>query len=107
MTSMRKISGLLLVALALTVAGCSTFNKLTGQTDETVLPGSREDAIPGKASFPDPSDRAPTVPQPGDQNTAQQQPAQGTSQEDTQQTHCKPGDKACQPGSDGTFNDPQ
>jgi hypothetical protein len=101
---MRKFLGpAVLLVLTLAVTGCSTFNKLTGQTDETVLPGSREDAIPGRAQFPDPSDRAPTVPQPGDQGTAQQQPAQTAPPE----VHCQPGDKACQPGSDGTFNDPQ
>src|SRR5260221_13267115 len=103
MSSMRKFMGLLLVGLTLSVTGCSTFNKMTGQTDETVLPGSREDAIPGKTQFPDPSDRAPTEQQPGGQSTAQQQPAPTT----TPENHCKPGDKACQPGSGGTFNDPQ
>jgi hypothetical protein len=31
---------------ALTVAGCSSLKKLTGQTNDTVLPGQREEVIP-------------------------------------------------------------
>ena len=101
---MNKLIGpILLVALTLAVTGCSTFNKLTGSTDNTVLPGTREDAIPGRSQFPDASDAAPTLPQPGEQATGQQTAPAATSQ----QPNCKPDDKACQPASGGTFNDPQ
>jgi hypothetical protein len=74
------ISGLLVSALA----GCSTLNSLTGQTDNTVLPGKREEAIPGRAQFPEPGD------------TASPQPSSATS--------CQPGDPSCPP-ADGTSGD--
>ena len=94
---------LLLGAVAVALAGCSTFNSLTGQTDDTVLPGQREDAIPGRAQFPDRPD--PLV---------QKQTAGG--QDDTQTAttadpieSCQSDDPACQPSvkSDDTFSDPQ
>ena len=37
---------------AMALASCSAIDRLTGQNDNTVLPGTREDAIPGQASFP-------------------------------------------------------
>ena len=40
----RNILALTLAASLL--AGCSMFNKLTGQRDDTVLPGAREDILP-------------------------------------------------------------
>ena len=92
----------LLGAVAVALTGCSTLNSLTGQTDNTVLPGQREDAIPGRAQFPDQPD--PLV----------QRPAAG--QDDTQTAStagpietCKPDDAACQPAiaSDEPFSDPQ
>ncbi|MEO6609428.1 MAG: hypothetical protein ABIN69_13270 [Aestuariivirga sp.] len=36
----------LVLALSLTMAGCTTFKKVTGQTNDTVLPGQREDILP-------------------------------------------------------------
>jgi hypothetical protein len=36
----------LVLALSLTVAGCTTMKKLTGQTNDTVLPGPREEVLP-------------------------------------------------------------
>lgn len=35
-----------LAVAASLLAGCSSFKKLTGQTDNTVLPGEREDILP-------------------------------------------------------------
>jgi len=61
---MRKIALFVLIAASLSVAGCSSINKLTGQTDDTVLPGQREDAIPGKPTFPAPGE-ARQIDQPG------------------------------------------
>ena len=43
------------------LSGCSYVDRLTGETDNTVLPGAREDAVPGRAQFPDPSERAQTA----------------------------------------------
>jgi hypothetical protein len=98
MTSLRTF--MLLGALALGISGCSTFDKLTGSVDDTVLPGQREDAIPGRAKFPDTAD--PTVeqaPQPLDPP-----PASG----DDTSAACPPDDPACAPpAGDDTFSDPQ
>ncbi len=100
MKMIRKI--LLLGAVVAGLAGCSTVNSLTGQTDDTVLPGQREEAIPGRAAFPDQAD--PLV-----------KPSAGQAQQtDTVSTSepvetCQPDDPACQPasGGDGVFSDPQ
>lgn len=70
----------LLGGLAAALAGCSTFNNLTGQNDNTVLPGAREEAIPGRAQFPAPGD------------TIEPQPSSATS--------CQAGDPSCPPADD-------
>ena len=49
MMMIRKV--LVAGAVVAGLAGCSTVNSLTGQTDNTVLPGQREEAIPGRAAF--------------------------------------------------------
>lgn len=47
---MRKLTTVfLVVALGLSVAACSQMKRLTGQTDDTVLPGAREDILPPEA----------------------------------------------------------
>jgi hypothetical protein len=56
MTLAGKI--LIAAAAAALLAGCGTLNSLTGQTDNTVLPGQREDAIPGRTQFPERQDVA-------------------------------------------------
>jgi hypothetical protein len=92
---MRRASRVLLAATALALlSGCSTLNSLTGQTDNTVLPGKREEAIPGRAQFPEKQDVA-----------VGSSTASGAATE----TYCAPGDAACKPpGSSGdTFSDPQ
>lgn len=100
MTSLAK--SLLALALAMGLTGCSTINSLTGQTDDTVLPGQREEAIPGRTAFPDQPDPlvAPPAGQPRQTETAStSDPADG----------CLPGDPTCQPasGSGDVFSDPQ
>jgi hypothetical protein len=53
---MKKLTpAILLLALALPLSGCG---KLFGGVDDTVLPGAREDAIPGQTKFPAPGDDA-------------------------------------------------
>lgn len=87
----------LLAALAVVGGGCSYVDKLTGQTDDTVLPGQREDAVPGRASFPDKD----ATPQPSSPQTAD-----GTAQQ--QPSPCPVDDPECTPPpSDGTFGDGQ
>jgi len=97
---MKRVSRLLLAAAALSLlAGCSTFNSLTGQTDNTVLPGKREDAIPGRAQFPEKQDVAVG----SGAKQAGSQPANAN------ETYCAPDDAACAPPvtSGDTFKDPQ
>jgi len=99
---MRKlIVATALILASFSAAGCSYIDRLTGSTDNTVLPGTREDAIPGKSQFPDASEQA-TVEQPG--STTQ------TAAGDTATTPnptCKAGDPDCAQPEDGTFSDPQ
>ena len=70
----------LIVTLAVSTAGCSSIQKLTGMgRDDTVLTGSREDAIPGKPAFPDPNDTL----KPGASAGGTAQPPQGSASQDT------------------------
>lgn len=88
---------LILAVIAAGLGGCSTIDKITGQTDNTVLPGQREEAIPGRAQFPETSEAA-QAPQP---QAAEPAPAEAAPA-------CQPDDPACQPASsDDTFSDPQ
>lgn len=95
-----RSSKILLIAAALTLlSGCSTLNSLTGQTDNTVLPGQREDAIPGRSKFPEKQDVAVG---PGGGTG-------GAASAPSDETYCAPDDAACKPpGTTGdTFSDPQ
>lgn len=94
MTAFRTI--LIAGALAAALSGCSTLNSLTGQTDNTVLPGQREDAIPGRGNFPEKAD-VPTAPASGQ-----------TQQSAAAKTACSPDDPACAPPKgDDVYSDPQ
>jgi hypothetical protein len=96
---MKTLTRTILAAAALSLlAGCSTFNSLTGQNDNTVLPGKREDAIPGRAQFPDKPDVAV-----GSTSAA------GASGAGAEETYCAPDDAACKPPktTGDTFKDPQ
>ncbi len=83
---------------AMALASCSAIDRLTGQNDNTVLPGTREDAIPGQASFPTQSAAAdPAQPQAETTAAPEDQPATCPVDE----PNCKP------PATDGTFSDGQ
>lgn len=100
----KLLAATVLVLVAFSATGCSYVDKLTGSTDDTVLPGSREDAIPGKSQFPDATDQA-TIEQPGSSTTAQTGTGETAA---TPEPACKAGDPDCAPPSeDGTFSDPQ
>ena len=86
-----------LALLAVLAAGCSAVDKLTGQTDDTVLPGQREDAVPGKAKFPQQSDAAPAPSTQAETAATAPEPAEP----------CAADDATCAAPPDGTFNDPQ
>jgi hypothetical protein len=43
MTKLRSVLALVIVAAVLT--GCGTLKKFTGQRDDTILPGAREDVL--------------------------------------------------------------
>ena len=94
-----KFKGKLLAAACASflLTGCGALNSLTGQTDNTVLPGQREDAIPGRSSFPEKRDVA----------VGSSSAASKTAAPD--ETYCAPDDPACKPpGTTGdTFSDPQ
>lgn len=96
---MRRLAMLALAGLML--SGCSYVDRLTGETDNTVLPGAREDAVPGRAQFPDPSERAQTasgggsVGAPSDASTVGADPG------------CPPEEPNCGAGSGDVFADPQ
>lgn len=99
---MRVIWQVAILATALALGGCSTFNKVTGQTDDTVLPGQREDAVPGRASFPDPSEKVT----PGT-NVSASEPIPQDASPPAEATPCPAEDPACSGAADGTFSDPQ
>jgi hypothetical protein len=108
---MRRLVSALILLAALPLASCTYLDRMTGQIDDTVLPGTREDAIPGKPSFPDPADNVP-IEQPG--GTLQNGTGAATAGSDTTNgsdatitAKCKPEDPQCQPASGGTFSDPQ
>lgn len=91
---MRTPARLLLAASVLTLlTGCSYIDTLTGQTDNTVLPGKREDAIPGRATFPDKPDT----------QVVTSSPASSSG------TGCAADDPGCKPptSTNDTFKDPQ
>ena len=96
---MRVAAGrLLLAAMAVTLlSGCSSVNNLLGKSDNTVLPGQREDAIPGRTKFPEKQDVA----------VGSSGGTGGTAP--GSETYCGPDDPACKPpaSSGDTFSDPQ
>lgn len=91
------------VIMAGLLAGCSTINKITGETDNTVLPGSREAAIPGRPTFPEKQDVAVA---PAAKPGAAKQTTAGTG---AAETYCAPEDPSCKPpvSTGDTFKDPQ
>ena len=95
---MRLAPRLLLVAGVMTLlSGCTYLDTFTGQTNNTVLPGQREDAIPGRASFPDKPD-----PKVGSASSAANSTSSG-------QSGCAANDPGCAPPTttNDTFKDPQ
>jgi len=94
---MRIAARLLLAAGVLTLlAGCSTIDTFTGQTNNKVLPGTREDAIPGRTSFPEKPD--PNV------GVASKSTTPGSTG-----SGCAENDPGCKPptSTNDTFKDPQ
>ncbi len=68
-----------LALVLLTLTGCSTFKSITGQNDDTILPGQREDVLPPDQQ----TARDPVV--------TGQQPADTTAS----QAPCNPNDPNC------------
>lgn len=104
---MKAILRVAVAAAALSLAGCSTIDKITGSTDDRVLPGQREDAVPGRPSFPSAEERAQTA-----KTAAGQSGAAGTAQPaepaPPEPAPCPADDPACAgTTSDDTFSDPQ
>jgi hypothetical protein len=98
---------LALVALAAGLMGCSAIDRLTGDLDNSVLPGAREDAIPGRSQFPDPADSVP-IEQPGGGQTVPEQAEAATARSaPAEPAPCAAGDPDCAPTTDDVFADPQ
>ena len=96
---MRRVVIPLLIGLML--SGCSYMDRLTGETDNSVLPGAREDAVPGRAQFPDPSERTQTA---GGAGTSGPPADSGTV---SAEPGCPPEDPSCGAASGDVFADPQ
>ncbi|MFO1121369.1 MAG: hypothetical protein U1F47_03495 [Hyphomicrobiales bacterium] len=91
---MRKLIIPCLVGLML--SGCTYVDRLTGQTDNTVLPGAREDAVPGHPKYPDAT-------QPASADPGEPVPKSET----TTQGGCPENDPNCGATSGDVFKDPQ
>jgi len=108
--TMRRSLSLAAVALALFLPGCSTINTLIGEVDNTVLPGSREEAIPGRPTFPEKQDVVVgTAPASNAGSAASAEPAPATEPVTAVESKCAPDDPACKPPetTGETFQDPQ
>lgn len=93
---MRMPARLLLAAGVLTLlSGCTYLDTFTGQTNNKVLPGQREEAIPGRPTFPEKQDvQVGSTTRPPDA---------------APQAGCAAGDPDCAPptSTNDTFKDPQ
>jgi hypothetical protein len=97
---MKQSIAILLLGTAL--ASCSTIDRFTGRIDDTVLPGNREEAIPGQASFPSGSAGGATK---AADPAAPQAEAAATPEK---AASCPVEEPNCTPsGVDGTFSDGQ
>jgi hypothetical protein len=101
------------VALAFFLSGCSTLNGLIGEVDNTVLPGSREEAIPGRPTFPEKQDVA-VGPTPAAPKSTVSDPAPISATPEGEaatpaEAYCAPDDPTCKPPqtTSETFQDPQ
>jgi len=94
---------LAIALLATALASCGAIDRLTGQNDNTVLPGAREEAIPGQASFP----TEPAGGQTAAADPAQPQAETAAAPED-QPAACPVDEPDCTPPAGaGTFSDGQ
>lgn len=104
---MQRRAILALLPVAAVLGGCSKLKKLTGQTNDTVLPGQREDILPPDQHTAKKEDITadPSVEQP----IAQDPPVTKTGKKATGDV-CNPEvDPDCAPadagGNDGIFSD--
>lgn len=90
---MRAVARVLMAAgVLMLLSGCTYLDTMTGQTNNKVLPGQREDAIPGRPTFPDKADAQV-----------------GTASQPAGASGCTANDPACKPPAttNDTFKDPQ
>jgi hypothetical protein len=84
---MKKFSTLLLAAaLAISLMACSAVKKLTGQRDDSILPGTREEILPPEAQ----TARDPGV-------TGKKTAADGKTAAGEKTAPCNPDDLECVP----------
>ena len=99
---MRLAPRLLLAGcMMMLLSGCTYLNTFTGETNNKVLPGTREDAIPGRASFPEKPD--PNV------GTASRTASTSAPAASNTLPGCTANDPGCKPPAttNDTFKDPQ
>ena len=75
---------------AVSVSGCTSFKKITGQTNDTVLPGQREEIIP---------DDQKTAQDPVLAGQKQSDAADTIVQQDTPVVPCNPKKQLCPPAT--------
>lgn len=93
---MRMAARLLLAAGVMTLlSGCTYLDTFTGQTNNKVLPGQREEAIPGRPTFPEKQDALLS--------------SAGSAPDAAPQAGCQAADPGCAPPTttNDTFKDPQ
>lgn len=91
----------IVLTLAVLVAGCGA------GVDDTVLPGPREDAIPGQAVFPAPGDDKLQTAQPGDSAPEDIAVAPVCPDPNDKSDPTCATDDSASGGTDGTFSDGQ
>jgi len=104
---------ILTIAALLPLSACSMLDKMTKQTDDTVLPGPREDAVPGRTQYPAQGEQpaktttATTAEAPADAQATDAQSAD--AQATDEKKPCAADDPECLPPlTDGdTFSDGQ
>lgn len=104
---MNRRSLLSLLAASAALGGCSSFKKLTGQTNDTILPGQREDILTPDQYTAKSEDLNPpaagTAPPPAPAPAQQQTTQPATACDPNVDPDCVP--PAKKPVNKGIFND--
>lgn len=101
---MQRRAFLALIPVAAVLGGCNKLKKLTGQTNDTVLPGQREDILPPDQHTAKKEDVTadPSLEQPIEQAPPPAAKTKGGVCNPEVDPDCAPADAG---GNDGIFND--